>query len=73
VNFEENPDLLTQPKYAARSAAYFWVTHDLPSIADRGPTRRQVDDITAIVNFNTDSYSARVDNFILINKRGDFN
>jgi predicted chitinase len=40
VNFEENPDLLTQPKYAARSAAYFWVTHDLPSIADRGPTRK---------------------------------
>ena len=72
-NFEENPDLLLQPKYAARSAAYFWVTRRLPDIADQGATANQVNAITAIVNRNTDSYAARVANFEEIYNRGDFN
>ncbi|WP_419865688.1 glycoside hydrolase family 19 protein, partial [Burkholderia latens] len=73
VDFEENPDLLTQPKYAARSAAYFWVNHNLYAIADRGATTRQVDEITAIINKKTDSYAKRVSNFEEIYKRGDLN
>ena len=73
VNFEENPDLLTQPKYAARSAAYFWVAHRLPEVADQGPTANQVNAITAIVNLHTDSYAERVINFETIYSRGDLN
>ncbi|VWC14317.1 glycoside hydrolase family 19 protein [Burkholderia lata] len=73
VNFEESPDLLMQPKYAVRSAAYFWVTRGLPEIADRGATSDQVNAITAIVNKNTDSYGKRVKNFEEINGRGDLN
>jgi predicted chitinase len=73
LDFEANPDLLVQPKYAARSAAYFWVGNNLPSEADKGATAAQVNAITAIVNRYTDSYAARVDNFTTIYNRGDFN
>lgn len=73
VNFEENPDLLIQPRYAARSAAYFWVTRGLHQIADQGATANQVNAITAIVNLHTDSYGVRVTNFETINNWGDFN
>ncbi|WP_260434203.1 glycoside hydrolase family 19 protein [Burkholderia anthina] len=72
-NFEENPDLLVQAKYAARSAAYFWVSRQLPAIADRGATANQVDAITAVINKKTDSYAKRVENFEKINARGDLN
>ncbi len=73
VDYEDSPDLLCQPKYAARSAAYFWVANGLPAIADRGTTATQVNEITAIVNRNTNSYAARVANFEQIWIRGDFN
>jgi len=73
LDFEANPELLVQPKYAARSAAYFWVDRALHEIADKGSTATQVNSITAIVNFHTDSYAARVNNFNSIKDRGDFN
>ncbi|MDR5793603.1 chitinase, partial [Caballeronia sp. LZ008] len=73
VDYEDSPDLLCQPEYAARSAAYFWVANGLPAIADRGTTAMQVNEITAIVNRNTNSYAARVANFEQIWIRGDFN
>ncbi|APR39609.1 glycoside hydrolase family 19 protein [Paraburkholderia sp. SOS3] len=73
VDFETNPDLLIQPKYAARSAAYFWVSNGLANIADQGATSKQVDAITAIVNLYTDSYQARFKNFEVFYNRGDFN
>ncbi|RDK01853.1 glycoside hydrolase family 19 protein [Paraburkholderia lacunae] len=73
LDFEENPDLLVQPKYAVRSAAYFWVAHNLPAKADKGASAQQVNAITAIVNLNADSYAARVSNFNTIYSRGDFN
>jgi predicted chitinase len=73
LDFEDNPDLLTQPKYAARSAAYFWVANNLPTTADKGSTADQVNAITAIVNVHTDSYAARATNFDVIYNRGDFN
>jgi predicted chitinase len=75
LNFEEDPDLLMHPKYAARSAAFFWVTKKLPEIADRGATGDQVDAITRIVNLHADrdSYAARVANFEDIIASGDLN
>ncbi|CAE6724489.1 chitinase [Paraburkholderia haematera] len=73
LDFETSPDLLVQPKYAARSAAYFWVGHNLPAEADKGASAAQVNAITAIVNLSTDSYAARVNNFNAIYGRGDFN
>ncbi|WP_425496145.1 glycoside hydrolase family 19 protein, partial [Paraburkholderia solisilvae] len=73
ANFEEDPDLVSLPKYAVRSAAYFWVAHELPAIADKGATADQVNAITRVVNSRTDSYEARVVNFQKINIRGDFN
>ena len=73
INFELNPELLVQPKYAARSAAFFWVDHNLHIEAEKGATPAQVNAITAIVNLHTDSYAARVDNFNEIYSYGDFN
>jgi predicted chitinase len=73
LDFETAPDLLIQPKYAARSAAYFWISHNLPAEADKGASAAQVNAITAIVNLHTDSYAARVDNFNQIYNGGDFN
>jgi putative chitinase len=32
----ENPDLLLDPEYAARSAAWFWATHKCNVFADTG-------------------------------------
>jgi predicted chitinase len=71
VGYEKNPDMLTQSKYAARSAAYFWVENNLPTLADKGATEAQVNTITAVVNFHTDSYVARVKNFETIYNRGN--
>jgi len=71
-DYEDNPDLLAQPKYAARSAAFFWVSNNLPELADRGAAHSEVDKITEVVNSFTDSYGSRVKNFELIWSRGDF-
>lgn len=72
VDFEESPDLLLQMKYAARSAAYFWVAHKLAIKADRGADAGTVDSITAVVNLNTKSYGDRVNNFNFICERKVF-
>ncbi|WP_429443931.1 glycoside hydrolase family 19 protein [Paraburkholderia sp. 40] len=73
IDFEANPDLLVQPKYAARSAAYFWVDRNLAVEADKGSGAAQVNAITAIINLHTDSYASRVNNFNAIYTRGTFN
>jgi predicted chitinase len=69
-DFETSPDELIGMKYAARSAAYFWVKHNLAAKADEGPGAVQVNAITAIVNLRTDSYAARVNNFNAIHNLG---
>ena len=46
VDFVANPSLLTTPKYAALSAAWFWKTHGCNEAADMGDMTK----ITAIVN-----------------------
>lgn len=36
VDFIDNPDLLLEPMFAARSAGWFWKSNNLASFADRG-------------------------------------
>ena len=65
VDFVENPELLGEdPKYVVRSAIWFWLNGKLYDIADKGSSRAVVDEITAVINIGTDSYSQRYDEFI---------
>lgn len=50
-------------KYAARSAANFWVSKKLYELADKGAESKVVDSITGILNKDTDSYPERRANF----------
>ncbi len=50
VDFEANPDLLTQPKYAVRSALFYWVDNGLFAIADRGVNDSTANAITRVIN-----------------------
>ena len=34
VDFEKQPDLVTEPKYAARAAAIFWLDHEFVEIGN---------------------------------------
>lgn len=36
IDFETNPDLLAEPEWAARSAAFFWASNGLNEAADHG-------------------------------------
>ena len=65
VDFVENPELLGEdPKYVVRSAIWFWLNGKLYDIADKGSSRAVVNEITAVINIGTDSYSQRYDEFI---------
>jgi predicted chitinase len=66
VDFIDSPDLVSEIRYAVRSAIYFWISRGLPVIANEGPTDAVVDKITAIINRHTDSYKARRENFRFI-------
>lgn len=46
VDFENSPELLQTPHWAARSAAYFWHAHGLNELADAG----EFDAISDIIN-----------------------
>ena len=59
VNFEDNPNLLAEPKYAVRSALYFWVANKLYLHADRGVSESVTNAITRVINRDTDSGPAR--------------
>jgi predicted chitinase len=59
LNFINNPALLEQPKYAARSAVYFWLKNELYNIADKGDSESYVNDITKVINLHTGSYAER--------------
>jgi predicted chitinase len=59
VNFEDDPDLLLLPKYAVRSALYFWVENGLHLVADEGVSEVVTDQITAVINLHTESYLER--------------
>ncbi|BCG27722.1 hypothetical protein TUM18999_59130 [Pseudomonas tohonis] len=63
LDFIASPDFLVRAKYAARSAAYFWLDKKLYERADKGSAPFVVDLITDIVNRDTDSRSRRKQNF----------
>lgn len=50
LNFIENPELIEQPKYAARTALVYWLANKLYNYADEGFTHDVVDKITKGVN-----------------------
>ncbi len=62
IDFEAEPELLGTPRFAARSALWFWRANDLFSLADAGISRAAADSITAIINPGTDSYAERWEN-----------
>ncbi len=59
----DHPEVLLDIKYATRSAVWFWLDNKLPIKADKGSDGKIVDAITKAINFYTDSYAARKDNF----------
>ncbi|MBB5020616.1 putative chitinase, partial [Chitinivorax tropicus] len=73
IDAVQNPDLLLEPKYALRSAVFFWLRYNLFNIADKGSSDECVDSITAVINKGTDSYEARRSNFQKIWSKGIFN
>lgn len=50
LNFVENPELIEQPKYAARTALVYWLANKLYDLADQGATHGAVDSVTKGVN-----------------------
>lgn len=58
-DFVADPDLLATARYAVQSAVFFWIRHNLYSIADRGPEDANVDAITRVINRHTSSYDER--------------
>lgn len=50
LDFVENPELIEQPKYAARTALVYWLANKLYDEADKGATHAVVDRITKGVN-----------------------
>ena len=62
IDFEAEPELLGTPRYAARSALWFWRANELFMLADAGINRAAADSITAIINPGTDSSDQRWEN-----------
>lgn len=62
IDFEAEPELLGTPRYAVRSALWFWRANNLFSLADAGVNQAAADSITAIINPGTNSYVQRWDN-----------
>lgn len=72
LSYLDNPDLLLNMKYAARSAAFFWVDNKLYQLAGNGPDISISKSITDIVNYYTDSKQLRFDNFNKLYSDGVF-
>ncbi len=62
IDFEAEPELLGTPRYAVRSALWFWRANNLFSLVDAGVNQAAADSITAIINPGTNSYDQRWDN-----------
>lgn len=56
VDFVAHPELLEVPTYAARSAAWFWVSHGCNAVADAGNFRA----VTRIINGGYNGYDDRL-------------
>lgn len=72
IDFEREPDFAAEPVYAVRSAVYFWLDHDLPTLADAGLTNAVTDTITARINLRTDTYEDRQGHMRTFRDGGDF-
>lgn len=59
ADYMENPSLLEQPKYAARSALAYWVLNKCYVPARKGTKQQNSYAVTAIVNKHTNSYKKR--------------
>ena len=60
INFLETPELLEQPKYAARSAVVFWLDKKLYISADKGVNGKYIDEVSTVINrYDTPSFSRR--------------
>ena len=59
IDFEVDPDRAADPIYAVRSAIFFWLNRNLPSLADDGLTDEVTDTITRRINRDTNTYKAR--------------
>ncbi|MGP9749591.1 hypothetical protein [Psychrobacter sp. AOP31-B2-9] len=60
VNFLETPELLEQPKYAARSAIVFWLDKKLYISADKGVEGKYIDEVSTVINrYDKPSFSNR--------------
>lgn len=55
ADFIDNPQLLEQPEYAARSAGWFWASHNLNALADMG----LFETITRRINGGLNGYADR--------------
>jgi len=74
VDFVENPELLEQPKYAVRSALYFWHSKKLWKLADEGVTEAVANKISEIINkYDGDSFTRRWEEVDRIYKNNKFN
>ncbi|WP_175871875.1 glycoside hydrolase family 19 protein [Burkholderia sp. BCC0397] len=79
-DFEVNPESVGQVKYAVRSACFFWVAHNLYSLADQGDAQNVVDSISKVINpglfkgkpnkMKTESIGGRRGNFEEVRKWG---
>ena len=72
IDFEAEPELRGAPRYAARSALWFWRANSLFSLADAGVNEAAADSITAVVNPGTNSYGQRWENVRDLNSSGVF-
>ena len=50
IDFVSKPELLAEPKYAARAAAIYWLDHDLPAVSDQGVSQDVFNKIRHTVN-----------------------
>ncbi|XKF16787.1 hypothetical protein LL947_06615 [Halomonas sp. BLK-85] len=72
IDFESEPDLVAEPRYAVRSAIDFWLRHGMNDVADGGDSREVCDQITNLINSGTsdESREARYSLFLeLMNQR----
>ena len=67
IDFLARPELLEEPKYAARAAAIFWLDHDLPEVAGLGISQDTFNQVRKIVNAR-EGEAARAEHWKAIEK-----
>lgn len=72
IDFEADPALAAEPVYAVRSAIFFWISHDLPALADQGLTESAVEQIARRVNGSVKTKNERVEKMAGIRDGGQF-